>query len=349
MIGTLGFLAPWLLARRLLALPILWWLLRAVPPSPARRAFPGVRLLLGLHRPREDARAHALVAAAAAHAGAGGGDPRLRRAGAEPAARAARTRRSLVLFDGGWGDAPDWAARLDRAAAALDEAGRAGRPAAVIAMSAPPPAEGDLALRDAGEWVERLAGLAPRAWAPDRAAWAEWLAGRDEAFETLWLADGIGHGGEAELAAALLEHGPVTLVAPPRDRAGADPAAARGRASSWSTCCGGAGRAGAPGRGHRHRARTRTASSGCSARRPASSPAGEGAVDAGARPAGRAAQPRRRGCSSPTGARRRGWCSPTTRCAGARSGCCPGAPAARRRTWSTRCTTCARRSSPSPR
>ena len=46
-IGSLAFLNPWLLAA-LAALPVLWILLRATPPSPARIAFPGVRLLLGL-------------------------------------------------------------------------------------------------------------------------------------------------------------------------------------------------------------------------------------------------------------------------------------------------------------
>jgi len=30
--GALGFLSPWLLLG-LLALPVLWWLLRAVPPA----------------------------------------------------------------------------------------------------------------------------------------------------------------------------------------------------------------------------------------------------------------------------------------------------------------------------
>lgn len=45
--GTLGFLSPWLLLG-LLVLPILWWLLRAVPPAPIRRLFPAVRILLGL-------------------------------------------------------------------------------------------------------------------------------------------------------------------------------------------------------------------------------------------------------------------------------------------------------------
>ena len=45
-LGGIGFGAPWLLVA-LLALPILWLILRAVPPAPMRRRFPGVALLLG--------------------------------------------------------------------------------------------------------------------------------------------------------------------------------------------------------------------------------------------------------------------------------------------------------------
>ena len=45
--GAIGFTAPWLLLA-LAALPVLWILLRAVPPAPIRRRFPGVALLLGL-------------------------------------------------------------------------------------------------------------------------------------------------------------------------------------------------------------------------------------------------------------------------------------------------------------
>ena len=52
MIGAVAFLTPWLLLG-LLTLPILWWLLRAVPPAPGRRAFPGVRQLLGLTDPEK--------------------------------------------------------------------------------------------------------------------------------------------------------------------------------------------------------------------------------------------------------------------------------------------------------
>ena len=45
--GPIAFTAPWLLLG-LIVLPILWFLLRAVPPAPIRRRFPGVALLLGL-------------------------------------------------------------------------------------------------------------------------------------------------------------------------------------------------------------------------------------------------------------------------------------------------------------
>ena len=46
-LAGMGFAAPWLLLG-LAALPILWLLLRAIPPAPVRRMFPGVSLLLGL-------------------------------------------------------------------------------------------------------------------------------------------------------------------------------------------------------------------------------------------------------------------------------------------------------------
>ena len=47
MLGPIGFAAPWLLWA-LAVLPVLWLILRAVPPAPIRRRFPGVALLLGL-------------------------------------------------------------------------------------------------------------------------------------------------------------------------------------------------------------------------------------------------------------------------------------------------------------
>jgi hypothetical protein len=212
-VGSVAFLAPWLLVG-LASLPVLWWLLRAVPPAPGRRPFPGVRLLLGLTDPERMPertprwllllRMVALAAAILAFAG-----PVLN---PEPEGS---TDPLLVLLDAGWGDAPDWTRRLDRAAAALSEAARESRAVAVVAMTTAPPRDAALPWRAASDWNERLAGVLPRPWAPDRAGWADWFAQDDEAIETLWLTDGIGADGPA-LAAALLDRGPVTLVGPPQ-------------------------------------------------------------------------------------------------------------------------------------
>ena len=45
--GPLAFATPGLLLA-LIGLPILWLLLRAIPPAPIRRRFPAVALMLGL-------------------------------------------------------------------------------------------------------------------------------------------------------------------------------------------------------------------------------------------------------------------------------------------------------------
>ena len=51
-IGPLAFGAPWVLFA-LVALPVIWWLLRVTPPAPKRVLFPAVRLLLGLQQGEE--------------------------------------------------------------------------------------------------------------------------------------------------------------------------------------------------------------------------------------------------------------------------------------------------------
>ncbi|MSU92239.1 DUF4159 domain-containing protein [Rhodobacteraceae bacterium 2CG4] len=215
-LGALSFLAPWLLSA-LVALPVLWWLLRAVPPAPARRLFPGVRLLLGLKDPERMPertpwwllllRMAALAAAILAFA-----DPVL-----NPDVRERGTGPVLLLLDGGWGSAPDWAQRQARAADILDQAARDGRPAAVISLAEPRPGEPRLPFRAAEDWATRIGGLAPKAWAPDRAGFAAWLETvEDEGFETVWLTDGLGTDGDRAFFDALADRGPVRMIADPR-------------------------------------------------------------------------------------------------------------------------------------
>ena len=48
LLPQMSFGAP-LILTALLALPVLWWLLRVTPPLPRRTLFPPLRLLRGLH------------------------------------------------------------------------------------------------------------------------------------------------------------------------------------------------------------------------------------------------------------------------------------------------------------
>jgi hypothetical protein len=216
--GPLAFAAPGLLLA-LIALPILWLLLRAIPPAPIRRRFPAVALMLGLKD--EDRQADKtpwwllllrMLAVAAAIIGFAG--PVL-----NPDARQPGTGPMLVLLDGSWADARDWPRAQARAAAALEEAARAGRPAAVARLTdAPQP----IVFSNPTEWQGRLAALQPAPWAPDLAPWTAVLP--EGGFDTLWLSDGLDHPGRAELAGELAARGQVTAALSPRPAYGLRPA-----------------------------------------------------------------------------------------------------------------------------
>ncbi|MFX0546804.1 DUF4159 domain-containing protein [Roseovarius sp. S1116L3] len=227
-IGALGFAAPWLLIA-LALLPVLWVLLRAVPPAPVRRRFPGVALLLGLRD--EDSAADRtpwwllllrMLALAAVIIGLAGPvlNPR-----SEDAAQGNRP--LLIALDASWA-----AARDDRAARALldsvlAEAGRDGRTAAVIELSDPEAP----AFQAADAWRSRLTGLAPAPWAPTGETMERAAALLPEGpFDTLWLSDGLERDGRAALLSALEARGGVTIregaaplvtLAPPRSDGGA--------------------------------------------------------------------------------------------------------------------------------
>jgi len=210
-LGPLGFVTPILLTA-LIALPILWILLRAVPPAPIRRRFPGVALLLGLKD--EDAETDKtpwwllllrMLAVAAAIVGFAG--PIL-----NPEGRQVGTGPVLVVLDGGWAEARDWTARLQRAGQLVEEAGRDGRPVAVVELTNAPE---EVVFQTAEAMAGRLARLEPAAWAPGAMEdWAEVLPG--EGFDTVWLSDGLDHPGRAALAAVFEDKGALTVIESPR-------------------------------------------------------------------------------------------------------------------------------------
>lgn len=211
-LGALAFLNPWLLAG-LAALPALWLLLRAIPPSPRRLGFPGVRLLLGLIDPeRTPVRTpwwllllRCLIAAAAILAFA---DPVL-----NPRARLSGDGPLLIAMDGGWASAPDWDARRARALELLGQAERAGRPVAFASLARPAPAEAPIDIRPAAEWRGEIEALQPAPWAPMRGAFEARLARDDGGIrETAWITDGLAHAPGETFADTLGGLGALTVI-----------------------------------------------------------------------------------------------------------------------------------------
>lgn len=208
MIGPLGFVHPWLLLG-LLVLPLLWVLLRAVPPVPIRRRFPAIVLLLGLTDAERQSdrtpwwlillRALAVAALVIGFAG-----PILN---PEPeAGNIADGQGSLlVLVDATWADAPVWDEVTRRARAAVEAAGRAGRPVALMRASG----EADAGFGLAQDTLARLPGFTPQPWGIRGD-----LPLPDGDFTTLWISDGVGWPARADLLARLKERGAVRVAQP---------------------------------------------------------------------------------------------------------------------------------------
>ncbi|MGB3147605.1 MAG: DUF4159 domain-containing protein, partial [Paracoccaceae bacterium] len=209
--ATLAFTTPWLLWL-LLPLPLIWLLLRVVPPMPVMRRFPGVVLLLGLVDADSASartpwwllllRLLALIAAIVGFAG-----PVL-----DPARQAPGRGPLLLIADASWADADGWAERRKRLLGAVETAARAGRPMEFVALSGPPPLPGSLEFTSGDRLPGMLAALEPAAWEPSEATLAALVkALPDGAFETLWLSDGLDRAGRTALLQALEAHGQVSV------------------------------------------------------------------------------------------------------------------------------------------
>ena len=133
----LGFAQP-LVLLGLLSLPVLWWLLRLVPPRPRRIAFPPTRLLFDI-APKEETPARtpwwltllrltlaALVIIAAA--GPLWNPPLASSGGASPL---------VLLLDDGWTAAAVWEARMRTADDVIARAEADNRGVALIPLSEP--------------------------------------------------------------------------------------------------------------------------------------------------------------------------------------------------------------------
>jgi hypothetical protein len=196
MLGPLAFLSPWLLAG-LLALPVIWWLLRTIPPRPRRLAFPPTRILMGVEN-REQTPAQTpwwltlirMLAAALVIL-----------ALAEPVLNANRERALtgsgpvIIAVDNTWAAAAHWADRTRALERFIAEAEAQSRPL-IIAPTAPIAKGVALKVEPPAAARSTAAAVQPQPFAADRpltaAAIARALAGARDA-SAVWLSDGIDH------------------------------------------------------------------------------------------------------------------------------------------------------------
>jgi hypothetical protein len=195
-LGPIAFLSPWLLAG-LLALPVIWWLLRTIPPRPRRIAFPPTRILAGIEN-REKTPAKTpwwltLIRMAAAAL--------VILALAEPVvnpnrdAALAGSGPVVLVVDNGWASAAHWSARTAMVERLIAEAEGQRRGVMIVPTAH---ASRSIAVKVEAPSAARstAAALQPQPFAPDRAATAEAmanaLAGAAGA-NVIWLTDGIDH------------------------------------------------------------------------------------------------------------------------------------------------------------
>lgn len=194
-LGPLAFAAPWLLLG-LVALPLLYWLLKVTPPNPRTISFPAIRLLADLaHREETPNRTplwililRIVLAALVILA--------LSRPLLNPAATLPGGGPLLLVVDNGWAAARDWPARLAAMDNLIDQADRQGRTVTLLATAPSPNGDAPaLAGPMPASAAKRVAQtMAPHPWPVDRAGALQTLR---QAFKPqgspyiVWLSDGV--------------------------------------------------------------------------------------------------------------------------------------------------------------
>ncbi|MBL9095702.1 MAG: BatA domain-containing protein, partial [Alphaproteobacteria bacterium] len=210
-IGPLAFGAPWVLFG-LIALPVIWWLLRVTPPAAKRVRFPAVRLLLGIPQ-SEETPAHTPLWLLLLRLAVAGlvilalADPYL-----NPQSAGLKSSPVVVVVDNGWAAAARWDDRVGAMQTMAAEAERDGRPLVVLptAMS---DAVVELKLLSGAEAQGAVKSVAPQPFGVDRAKALTALKRLNlkDNPDIVWLTDSLEDGNAADFARALSEIGALRV------------------------------------------------------------------------------------------------------------------------------------------
>jgi len=190
-IENLVFASPWVLGA-LIITPILWWLLRIMPPTPRRIPFPAIALLRHLDdREQTPDRTplwlvllRLLIVVLVV---LGLAQPLL-----NPPRSLPGTGPILIVLDNGWDAAPNWSRLQSLALRLTADADRNGR-AVGLALTAPDADGFSIWMpRAATQTADILRSLTPVSWPADRAGLADRLAAAapPTAIQSIWISSG---------------------------------------------------------------------------------------------------------------------------------------------------------------
>ena len=181
---NISFVAP-LLLWTLVLLPVLWWILRAVPPAPLRAYFPGILLLLGLKdkETTPDRTPWWLLALRIAALGAAiiGFAALI----LNPNDAKSSNNNLVVLMDASWASAPEWKQRQDKLTEVLRGASQNSQPTVVLRLTNDPKRAVDLSFTSPSVPLQRVASLVPNAWQSDFTKWKNYFAAQEDTFDTI--------------------------------------------------------------------------------------------------------------------------------------------------------------------
>ena len=209
--------APWALAA-LIALPVIWWILRATPPAPKDIELPSLRILEDVE-PKEETPARTpwwvwLIRTLAVTAAILGLSQPVYAPGAKKET-VDGTGALLIVLDNGWAAAPRWSELINAATATLDTGNR-DAPVHLL-LTAPQQLNADPAERmSRTDVAKRLASLRPQAWSTDRTGALKRLdASGLRPARIFWASDGLETGSGRTFAADLADRAPLTVFAAP--------------------------------------------------------------------------------------------------------------------------------------
>ena len=202
-LGALTFLSPWLLTA-LAALPLIYWLLRTVPPRPQQISFPPTRILVGIeNREKTPAKtpwwlllirllAAALIILALA-------EPVLNRSniselkGDGPLA---------LIIDNSWAAADNWQARKEKMMSFIDDSARDSR-TVIVVPTAQTSNNQTVRVEAPSDARSTASAIVPLPFAPDRTTAINALKKTisetsSKNINVVWITDGLDHTNRSE-------------------------------------------------------------------------------------------------------------------------------------------------------